>query len=61
MNSQMKRGLEGSQAQALLFLWSWDSSQHGCIHKPGSSSNPMLLEFYGGFTTEALLLLLFSC
>ena len=50
MNSQMKRyielGLEGSQEQALLSPWSWDMLpfQCGCIHQPGSSLSPTLLE-----------------
>ena len=56
MNSQMKRALEGSQAQELLSPWSWGASpsQCGYVHQPRSSSNPMLLGFYGGFITQAL-------
>ena len=45
-------GLGGSWAQELLSPWSCGCVTflvHGCVHQPGSSLEPILLIFYGGF------------
>ena len=66
MNSQMKsyirRSLGGSWVQELLSpvgLGCVTLSVHGCVHQPGSSLNPILLRFFGGFITQASLIINF--
>lgn len=58
MNSQMKRcirqGMEGSQVQELLSLWSRHGAPSwcGCVHQTGSSLSPVVLGFYRGLFSQ---------
>lgn len=46
------RGRSGAGASVPVDLGCITLLVHSCVHQPGSSLNPLLLGFYGGFLTE---------
>lgn len=49
-NSELPSGID-AQGRLPRPLWVHHSPGSACVHHPGSSLNPVLLEFFGGFTT----------